>query len=159
MLMALSFGMYMVIQHLQFYKTPIMPWPSWEWNFIWICQTCLKETLSLMDYMHAYICSVLKGGPHVHFLGNMYREAKYYEHYFSLCSSAVHATICTLQCSARHALRLISTPENKQRIGPDRRFFRSGTIQQAISSKSASGIIGSEKRKNGARSSLTFSIL
>jgi hypothetical protein len=34
-----------------------------------------------------------------------------------------------------------------QRIGPDRRFFRSGPIQQAISSKKTSGMIGSEKEK------------
>jgi hypothetical protein len=39
-------------------------------------------------------------------------------------------------------LRLISTPENKQRIGPGRR-----SIQQAISTKKASGMIGSERGK------------
>ena len=49
--------------------------------------------------------------------------------------------------------------KNKQRIGQDQRFFRSGPIQQAISSKRASGMIGSEKGKNGARSSLTSFIL
>jgi hypothetical protein len=43
--------------------------------------------------------------------------------------------------------RLISTPDNEQRIGPDRRFFRSSPIQQAISSKRTSGMIGSEKGK------------
>ena len=44
-------------------------------------------------------------------------------------------------------LRLISTPDNKQRIGPDWRFFRSGPIQQAISSKRTSRTIGSEMEK------------
>jgi hypothetical protein len=42
---------------------------------------------------------------------------------------------------------LISTPENKQRIGPDQRFLRSVPIQQAISSKRTSGVVGSQKEK------------
>jgi hypothetical protein len=37
--------------------------------------------------------------------------------------------------------RLMSSPD-KQRIGPDWRFFPSGPIQQVISSKTTSGMIG-----------------
>jgi hypothetical protein len=49
-------------------------------------------------------------------------------------------------------------------IGQDRKNLRSGPIRcllsgVEISLKRASGMIGSEKGKNGARSSLTFPIL